>query len=252
MFRNFYVMRRNASSSRCRRSLQAKTLALLTLLVFLPNVFSQSSVISNAMAPMALYINILEGEDALNNIHDRTAREPIVQVTDENHKPVKGAYVTFTEVAGATGAGATFGGLLTYTAVTDADGKAVGRGFKPNSITGDHRVQVAAALGALLAALIYIHEKNVNEGGGAGPARAKSAAGAGTSAWFIGEFAAAATGVGLYLGLHGNGEGPGALDGSGTIVPGTPASVPEIDSSMAFGCLALLAGAVAVLRGRQG
>ena len=30
----------------------------------------------------------VEGDGAINNIRQRTAREPIVQVEDENHKPV--------------------------------------------------------------------------------------------------------------------------------------------------------------------
>ena len=48
-----------------------------------------------AAAPMMLHITILDGEDSLNNIRERTAREPIVQVEDENHKPVAGALLLF-------------------------------------------------------------------------------------------------------------------------------------------------------------
>ena len=36
-------------------------------------------------------IEVVEGDGAINNIRQRTAREPIVQVEDENHKPVAGA-----------------------------------------------------------------------------------------------------------------------------------------------------------------
>jgi hypothetical protein len=43
-----------------------------------------------------LTIIILEGVGALNNIKQGTAREPIVRVDDENHRPVAGAFVTFT------------------------------------------------------------------------------------------------------------------------------------------------------------
>ena len=42
-----------------------------------------------------LIINIVEGEGALNNIKQRVNREPIVQVEDENHKPIAGAAVVF-------------------------------------------------------------------------------------------------------------------------------------------------------------
>ena len=38
------------------------------------------------VAPM-LNLVVLEGEGATNNIRQRTARDPVVQVEDENHKP---------------------------------------------------------------------------------------------------------------------------------------------------------------------
>ena len=43
-------------------------------------------------APM-LNIVIVEGEGTLNNVKQRVNRDPIVQVEDENHKPVAGAAV---------------------------------------------------------------------------------------------------------------------------------------------------------------
>ena len=193
--------RNNAFGSRSRlrsggESRRTKTFALLMLLGLLPQIFAQSAAVSSAVAPMALYINIVEGEDALNNIHDRTAREPIVKVTDENHKPVKGAYVTFTDVAGATGAAATFGGLLTYTAVTDANGRAVGRGFQPNQIVGDHRVQVTAAVGMLMAALIIIHEKNVSQPVSPAEVTPGAASAARAAVWALSGIGAAVAGCG--------------------------------------------------------
>ena len=44
-----------------------------------------------AAAPR-LSLLVLEGEGAINNIKQRTAREPIVEVQDENHRPVAGAF----------------------------------------------------------------------------------------------------------------------------------------------------------------
>ncbi len=55
-----------------------------------------------------LNIVIIEGEGAINNIKQRTAREPVVQVEDENHKPVAGAAVIF--ALSDQGAGGTFAG----------------------------------------------------------------------------------------------------------------------------------------------
>ena len=41
--------------------------------------------------PAKLNISILEGEGSINNIRQRVAREAMVQVDDENHKPVAGS-----------------------------------------------------------------------------------------------------------------------------------------------------------------
>ena len=42
-----------------------------------------------------LNLIVVEGEGAINNIRQRTARETIVQVEDENRKPVADAVVVF-------------------------------------------------------------------------------------------------------------------------------------------------------------
>src|SRR5881398_1442797 len=80
-----------------------------------------------------LNLVIVEGEGAINNIRQRTAREPIVQVEDENHKPVAGAAVVF--LLPSNGAGGSFAnGARTLTMTTDNQGQAVARGLKPNGI----------------------------------------------------------------------------------------------------------------------
>ena len=48
-----------------------------------------------APAPAKLNLVIVEGEGAINNIKQRTSRETIVRVEDENHRPVAGAAVAF-------------------------------------------------------------------------------------------------------------------------------------------------------------
>ena len=80
------------------------------------------------VAPM-LNLVVLEGEGATNNIRQRTAREPVVQVQDENRKPVAGAIVVFT--LPSNGAGGTFAnGSRTLSMVSDNQGRAVARGFR--------------------------------------------------------------------------------------------------------------------------
>jgi hypothetical protein len=98
--------------------------------ILLPAILIQSSPISaqdaQPSAPGRLSIVIVEGEGAINNVRQRVAREPIVQVEDENRRPVAGAAVTF--LLPNQGAGASFAnGAQSLTITTDAQGRAVAR-----------------------------------------------------------------------------------------------------------------------------
>lgn len=111
--------------------------------------------------PRSLRIVILDGEGALNNIQERTAREPIVQVQDENHKPVAGAAVLFAIHGGGSGAGASFaGGASTLSVTTDADGTARAAGLISNKAQGSWQIAVTATVGGLTASMV-INELNV-------------------------------------------------------------------------------------------
>ena len=111
-----------------------------------PSKLDNGPMQTPAPPPPALQIAILEGEDVSNNIKERTAREPIVQVTDENHKPVAGAVVLFTVTTQSGHAGASFlNGAKTYQGTTDAEGKVTARGFHPNGHTGQFHVNVTAS-----------------------------------------------------------------------------------------------------------
>jgi hypothetical protein len=110
-------------------------------------------------APNRLFIQVLDGEGALNDVRGRTAREPIVQIEDENHKPVAGALVIFS--VPNPGAGATFAnGLTTFQTTTLADGKAIATGFKPNGVSGSYQIQVHATSGNLSSESV-INQTNV-------------------------------------------------------------------------------------------
>src|SRR5260221_11631728 len=98
-----------------------------------------------ALAPDqgGLNLVIVEGEGAINNIRQRTAREPIVQVEDQNHKPVAGAAVTFT--LPSRGASGVFpNGSRTVTVLSDSQGKATANGLKPNAVKGQVQIHVNA------------------------------------------------------------------------------------------------------------
>jgi hypothetical protein len=113
-------------------------------------------------ALQSLHIDILEGEGALNNIRQRDAREPAVQVTDENHKPVAGAVILFTVHSGPQGAGATFGDAqsLTFSATTDQNGIAHASTLHLTKSPGSYTIAVSASVGTLVAEAI-IHQSNV-------------------------------------------------------------------------------------------
>jgi len=131
------------------------------LAVFLAALLAAPAVPAGAQtAPQISLLNIVvvEGEGAINNIRQRTAREPIVQVEDENHKPVAGAAVTFT--LPMRGAGGVFPSGRSVTVLTDSQGRATARGLRPNKVKGKFEIHVSAAAGGKVASAI-ITQTNV-------------------------------------------------------------------------------------------
>jgi hypothetical protein len=168
-----------------------------------------------AQAPV-LNIVIVEGEGAINNIRQRTAREPIVEVQDENHRPVAGAVVVFS--LPSQGAGGTFaGGAHSLTVVTDDTGRAVARGMQPNGVKGQFQIHVNASMNGRTGST---NISQTNAPGGAGG----SAASAGVSGKLIAVLAivaAAAAGGALYATHSGGGSNNAATIAPTTITAGT-------------------------------
>ena len=98
-----------------------------------------------AQEPPKLKIVILQGDGDINNARQRVAREPIVQVTDEEDRPIAGAYVTFT--LPANGPGGTFASInaKTLTVVTDATGRAQASAIQLNNTAGNFNINVTAS-----------------------------------------------------------------------------------------------------------
>ena len=171
---------------------------------------------------MALHIVILDGEDALNNIRQRTAREPIVQVQDENHKPVAAAVVLFTIHKGSGGAGGTFAGVSTLAVITGLDGEAVAKGLESNGVKGSYTISVQATAGAVTTTAV-ITQTNVLGPASSSSSSSTSTTGAhggghvlGTHFWVIaGSVAAAAGGVAAVVLTQHNGATITA--GNGTV-----------------------------------
>jgi hypothetical protein len=166
----------------------------LTILVGLSVLYAQQE-------PLQLQILVIGGEGSINNVKQRTAREPVIEVRDRNNRPVAGALVLFE--APQSGASGTFiGGSRTLRVTTDAQGRASGQGFRPNNAQGNFNLQVTAtAQGATATAAIHM------QNAGAALANAGQAAGHGKLIGIVVAVAAAAAAGGAYAATHGGNNG---------------------------------------------
>lgn len=182
--------------------------------------------------PTALNIVVVEGEGAINNVRQRVARDPIVQIEDENHKPVVGAVVVFTlPTEGATG---DFGnGEKTMTVQTDKEGKATANGLKLNPVAGKVPIHINASYRGLTARTTITLFSVLPPGAKPAPVRSSSSSGGhGGLIAILVIVGGAAAGGGVYLATKKSSNTPstptgptgptpiGITIGTGTIVGG--------------------------------
>jgi hypothetical protein len=128
-------------------------------------VWSQAPPPAPGPAQARVNIVVVEGESAINNIKGRLNREPIVQIVDENQRPLAGAAVVF--FLPSSGPGGTFvNGSKTLTVSTDAQGRAAATGIRRNNLSGQMQIRVTASYGGQTVSAV-ITQTNV-AGGGAG------------------------------------------------------------------------------------
>ncbi len=109
-------------------------------------------LVAQTPAP-ALKILVLNGEGARHSIKTKRAVQALVEVRDENDKPLPGAQVVFQ--LPAAGPGGTFpGGRLMQRVATDARGQAATTGFVPNDEQGRFNVKVTATSGTASASAV--------------------------------------------------------------------------------------------------
>ena len=120
----------------------SRTLAVLLACSMCAPLPAQTPVTTTA--PTQINILILEGEGAINNVRQRVAREAMVQVEDENHKPVAAAAVTFF-LPGDGASGVFSNGARSITVLTDEQGKAAIRAIKMNKVPGKMQIRVQAS-----------------------------------------------------------------------------------------------------------
>jgi len=191
---------------------------LLCLLITAPGFGQTPQATEAAPQGQRLSVLIVEGEGAINNIRQRTAREPIVEVQDENHKPVAGAVVVFTVLPSNGGAGASFAGAAqTAEFVTDQAGRVVARGFHPNTQAGQVQIRVTATSNGRVGAAT-ITQTNI------APAAANTASSfGGLKLLAIIGIAAGAAAAAAIAATHGGGSHSGSGATAPTsITPGAP------------------------------
>lgn len=181
-----------------------------------------------------LRIVVVEGEDAVNIIQQKTAVAPVIEVRDRNNLPVAGATVTF-----SIGQGASFGGQSTLTVVTNAAGQATATGLTPTA-TGAIQIQATATFQGQTA-VASIAQSNVMTaaevasttsagagGSGGGTSGGSTAAGGGggaggMSGTMIGVIAGAAAAGTLVATQAGGGD---SSSGTSTAPPGSVSGAP--------------------------
>jgi hypothetical protein len=187
------------------------SLVLLVLLNLLrAPVWAQQTV-------TGLSITIVEGEGAINNVRQRVNREPIVQVEDQNHKPIAGAVVVFfLPDGGATGAFPDGSRMLMT--VTDNQGRAAARGIRPNNQSGPLQIRVTASFQGLSASSAIAQTNVAAAASGSGFAGLSTA----VKVAIILGIAGGAAAAGVVIATHGGSSSSSSTPAPVVITPGTP------------------------------
>jgi len=149
---------------------------------------SSTAVAQQPSTAAGLKIVVIEGEDAVNIIQQKTAVAPVVEVRDRNNLPVSGVAVTFS----IGGQGASFGGASTLTVVTNAAGQATAAGLTPTA-TGALQISATATFQGQTAVATIVQSNVMTAAEVAG---ASGAAGGGTGGGGAGGGAGAGAGAG--------------------------------------------------------
>lgn len=164
--------------------------------------------------PTKLNILIVEGEGAINNVRQRTAREPIIQVEDENRRPVAGVAILFM-LPDSGPSGVFEGGGRTMATKTDSAGRAVAKGLRVNQVQGKFQIQVQATFEGVTASATIAQVNAVLTAG---------AVGGGISGKMIAILAAVggAAAVGAVVATRGGSSPTAPPSNPTTISPGAP------------------------------
>ncbi len=179
-------------------------------------LLTAACAVLSAQQPQRLNLVVVGGQGAINNIKQRATRDTIIQVEDENHRPIAGAAVVF--LLPNDGPGGEFsGGAKTVAMMTDNNGQAVMPRMDANQLTGEFQIRVNASYQGLQASTV------ITQSNAQGPPVGSSskAAHEGVSGKVIGILVgvAAAGAVGAAVALKGGGNSQTAAGGSASAAP---------------------------------
>lgn len=133
----------------CQGANRWLTQFLILLLALPATVAAQAPPAPGGAAPTAQSLKIvpLAGDGEMNDLQRKIMAPLVVQVLDQESRPVEGAEVTFRFPL--TGAGVIFPDQKNSTTTrTNADGQAAAAGWTANGMTGRFQIQVTASRGA--------------------------------------------------------------------------------------------------------
>jgi hypothetical protein len=176
---------------------------------------SQAQQLTSAVPTRSLRVVALEGEEAVNSIPAHTGTAPVVEIRDENERPVEGATVIFS--LPEAGAGGIFpGDHLTLTKMTNQRGQADATGFTPNFISGRFLIRVTALRDGVTGTA-FVRQTNTNKM----PNLRSHRTGISWKWVAVGAGVAAAAATGIYFATRSS--GPSSISASaGTVVFGSP------------------------------
>jgi len=178
------------------------TLIVTALLIYAVPSSAQNQVIQR------LRIYPLEGQNGINYSSNLTTTAPVVEVRDQNDRPVDGAVVTFK--APASGPGATFSnGQITETAVSDFRGQASVKNYASNNKPGRFVIEVTAHYKGITGRLLIAQTNSTDL-----PPELAKTSHSHKKLWILlGIAAGVGAGIGIYFGTRENSD-PISVSGS--------------------------------------
>jgi hypothetical protein len=160
----------------------------------------QAPVPARPTAISSLKVFVLEGADGVHIPKTGTSMPLVIEVRDQNDRPIEGADVMFQLPSSGPG-GFFYDQKLVFTTKTNYQGQAEAAGFQPNAQYGRFNITVTVSLGALKRTIGVPQTITDNPEQLVTKRRSRK--------WlWIGLAGAAAAGIGIYFATRGSGGAP--------------------------------------------